>query len=121
MKTIDLESLIQDGYQEDTRSIRSFERRYAPFSILGVIGFAGGFYLIYNNGPTIGIAVAAVSFLFLGAVCTHAYFAIPVSTTSGLPMEKYRRIGSMPNETEFIYVDHSSRTFCRRVAVIKGT
>jgi hypothetical protein len=110
-----LEALQRDGYQEDKHSIRRFERRYAPFSIPGVLGFFFGLYLAFTGHEREGLIIAGVSFLVTMAATIHARVSIPTSAISGQPMEKYRRLGGPDSETEFIYVDHSSRTFCRRI------
>ncbi len=122
MKSIDPEDLRRDGYYEDTVSMRRFERRYAPITIPSVIGFAFGFYLIMGLDLKIqGLVLSLICLVVIACTCGHAYFAVPKSAKTGLPMERYKRLGGNSDESEFIYVDHSSRTFCRRAAVIRGS
>lgn len=121
MKMIHLDELLREGYEEDTVSLRQFERGYAAVTIPGVIGFAFGFYLIFGSEwRTEGSIVSAICFVVLGAACVHAYRARPKSAKTGQRMEKYERLGGRAEEVEFIYVDHASRTFCRRVAATRG-
>ena len=121
MKMIHLDELLREGYEEDTVSLRQFERGYAAVTIPGVIGFAFGFYLIFGSEwRTEGFILSVISFVILGAACVHAYRAAPKSARTGQPMEKYQRLGGKAEEIEFIYVDHASRTYCRRVAASRS-
>jgi hypothetical protein len=117
MKTIQLEDLLRDGYQEDPASIRQFERRYAPFTIPALLGFAFGLYLLIGLDRQVpGLVLFGTCLAVIAATCTHAYFGTPNSSKTGLPMERYQRRGGDPDDVQFIYVDHTSRTFCRRTA-----
>lgn len=121
MRTIHLEELFREGYKEDAVSLRQFERRYAAVTIPGVIGFSFGFYLIFGSEwRTEGFILSVISFVLLGAACVHAYRASPKSAKTGQRMEKYERLGGKAEEIEFIYVDHASRTYCRRLAATTG-
>lgn len=121
MKTIHLEELLREGYEEDAVSLRQFERCYAAVTIPGVIGFASGFYLIFGlEWRTEGLILSAICFASLGAACVHAYRATPKSARTGQLMEKYQRLGGKAEDVEFIYVDRASRTYCRRVAATTG-
>lgn len=121
MKTIQLDELLREGYEEDVVSLRQFERGYAAVTIPGVLGFVFGFYRIFGHDQrTEGFILAGFCFVILGAACVHAYRATPKSARTGLPMEKCRRLDGKADEVEFIYVDHASRTYCRRVALTRG-
>jgi len=121
MKTLSLEDLLLDGYTEDVASLRAFERGYAPVTIPGVVGFAFGFYLIFwREQTTGGFMVSLISLVVIAGACAHAYFASPRSVRSGRRMERYRRSDARCEGTEFLYVDHDSRTFCRRMALGRG-
>jgi len=113
MKRISVQELQAEGYAEDRKSLRRFEARYAPFSIIGVILFFCGLYLA-SSRPSAGYLMVIGGFLLILAACLHGAWSAPRSLASGRVMERYRRSDCEPGGVEYVYVDRSSMTYCSR-------
>jgi hypothetical protein len=116
MNQISVKSLLEEGFTEDTRPLRRFERKYGPISVLGVLSVFGGFYTDSHRHDHIGIGITLIGFGLVAASCIHAAKSTPESVDPGRMMERYRRIDCAPEMIEYVYVDRVSRTFCTRWA-----
>ena len=117
MKELSVRSLQEEGYTEDRKSLRRFEFSYFPFSILGVVSFFYGFYLMATQHKASGLTLALFGVMIIVSVCIHCAMSAPRSIESGNMMERFRRSDSDSGVVEFVYVDPSSKTFCSRVAM----
>jgi hypothetical protein len=116
MKTISTEDLTAMGYTEDKSQLRRFERTYAPYSILGVAAFFGGFYFVAHESRNLGITLILGGFLTVVVASLHCARAIPNALGSGTKMERYRRLALDPYSFEYVYVDDASKTYFTRWA-----
>jgi hypothetical protein len=55
IKQTSVHSLQEEGYTEDHKSLRRFERRYGLFSAGGVVLFFYGFYLTATRQEALGL------------------------------------------------------------------
>ena len=127
--TIALQSL--EGFGEDVRAGKCFERRFFPLTMGGVavmfLGF-GVFGFLAFRAQERGDAASLRTFapLALGSFVVGLTLcivgsrqmsdAVPISPRSGEPMEAYRLEDTIKDgKYEVIYVCRKSRTYFRRI------
>ncbi|MFT3990379.1 MAG: hypothetical protein QM680_03110 [Luteolibacter sp.] len=115
MARISIKALLNEGYVEDVSSLRRFERKYAPFSLIGVLSVFGGIYCFSRADPPLylGLGMMVFGLALVATVCIHGAIGVPVSLQSGQVMEKYRG-ESEPGAVVYVYIDSPSKTFCSR-------
>lgn len=123
MQQLALDELTKHGYAEDLASRRIFERRHHWFAALGVLLCIGPYPLTrFIWSPCIDSTAHFFSLVFcflLGlALCfgakIHVGNSVPVSRMSGIPMQVFLLAGAPADTTEYLYVDHRSRTYFTR-------
>ena len=117
IKQISVNSLQEEGYTEDRKSLRRFECRYGIFSVSGVVLFFYGFYMMANQQEALGLKLTLFGSIIIACACIHCAKSTPRSLNSGELMERYRRSDCDSGIVEYVYVDPSSKTFCSRFAM----
>lgn len=130
MQELALNELKKNSYTEDRVSKRAFERRYRFFVIpglllgIGALPFARYVWWPFTDFFTQFFSLI-VCFLIGLALClgaaTHANRSVPISRQSGAPMECFLRSDAPEETTEYLYVDHPSRTYFTRIVAVPGS
>jgi hypothetical protein len=123
MERINIDELLSKGFTEDPDGIRKFKRLFLVPAIIGLCVYVVCFVLVVSRkhdirGPLIGLAV---SWILLGVMMVIMYKSRPKSRFTGKPLLKYKNSAPVGNvATEIIYVCPDSKTFSRRVYVVRG-
>ena len=122
MQSTTLNELRSNGFTEDPLAVKSLQKPFAVPFILGVAAFVVGFVLVLTEvsiGVGISLVVGSLCFLLLMVVCM--YRSRPKSRHTGKPLLKYKNSSPDPGVIlELIYVCLDSKTFSRRVYVMKS-
>ncbi len=130
MQKLALSELKKNGFTEDLASKRAFERRYLPFSILGVLLCFGPYpFTRFAWSPFTDASTHfyALFFCFLVGfgICigaaSHASSCIPISRQSGAAMQCFLCSDAPEDTTEYLYVDLSNHTYFSRVVALPGS
>lgn len=130
MKDIDIKSLIDKGYVEDTDIGVFYEHKHSTITLSGFILMFSPALGYYLNNETLKnyywcIAFPFGFFLLLVSIAL-VHMGAPVSPVSGKRMEHYRY--SIYQQTKYestvdtydVWVCHESKTFCKRLFVQIG-
>jgi hypothetical protein len=118
METLDVQSLIDEGYTEDPEALERFERPFTiPFIVL-IILFVGDLALLLTGGIDTrmggGVLIALLALIF--GIIALLYYSRPRSRHTGRPLDRYRNLApARRRDVEFLYVCAESKTFFRRV------
>jgi hypothetical protein len=124
MQSTTVNDLLSRGFTEDPLALKAIERPFAVPLVLGVGVFVSGFalWMLKRIGDGLGVSLIAGSLCFLLLVMLCMYRSRPRSRHTGKPLLKYKN--SSPDSGvihELIYVCPDSKTFSRRVYVLKGS
>jgi hypothetical protein len=120
MQKLAVSDLQKNGYTEDRAAYRAFLHRYVLASHIGlflcVVPYPFNRYVWSPfTDPSIEFIVLLTCFVvgvaLIAAYNTYTRDAIPVSLHTGLPMERFLRSDPAEGHIEYLYVDHSSRTY----------
>jgi hypothetical protein len=123
MERISTDELIAKGFTEDPDGIRKFKRLFLVPAIIGLGVYVVCFALVVFGkrdvrGPLIGVAA---SWILLGVMALIMYKSRPRSRHTGKPLLKYKNSAPVGNvATEILYVCPDSKTFSRRVYLVRG-
>jgi hypothetical protein len=123
MKSISIEELITQGYSEDSKSLKEFEKPYRIPSIVGLSGFIICFTLVVLGKlhGKVGLISIGISLLFCLATIVRGYMSRPKSKLTGKPLIKYKNRFPAPDVgLELIYVCPDGKTFFRRIYAFTG-
>lgn len=123
MQTTTINELLSKGFTEDPRAIKLIQR---PFLIpcipaLGVYVVSFACLVLKKGSIGVNLALLAGSWCFIGLMLLCLYKSRPKSRHTGKPLSKYKN--SFPDSNvglELIYVCPESKTFSRRVYLVKG-
>jgi hypothetical protein len=122
MQSTTVNELLSNGFTEDPLIVKSLQRAFAIPFIFGVGAFVFGFALVLMKdsvGVGISLVVGSLCFLLLMVVCM--YRSRPKSRHTGTPLLKYKNSSPDPGVVvELIYVCLDSKTFSRRVYLMRG-
>jgi hypothetical protein len=122
MQSTTLNDLRSQGFTEDPLAVKALQKLFAVPFILGGAAFVVGFVLVLTEasiGVGISLVVGSLCFLLLTVVCMYRWR--PKSRHTGKPLLKYKNSSPDPGVIlELIYVCLDSRTFSRRVYVMKS-
>src|SRR3954464_8903474 len=122
MQSTTVNELLSNGFAEDPLIVKSLQRVFAVPFIFGVGAFVFGFALVLKEvsvGVGISLVVGSLCFLLLMVLCM--YRSRPKSRHPGTPLLKYKNSAPDPGVgVELIYVCLDSKTFSRRVYLMKG-
>ena len=130
MKDIDINSLIDKGYTEDSKLSFSYERKFSSITLSGFILMFSPAIGYYLNNETLKNYYWFISFPFgfflLLASIALIHTGAPVSPATGKRMEHYRcsiyQQTSVEDyiETFDVWICHESKIFCKRLFVKWG-
>jgi len=124
MQEFALNELKKQGYTEDLDSRRAFERKYRWLVVPGFVLCVGPYPFLrfiwspFSDSTAQSFALASC-FLLGFALClgaaAHAKRSVPISRRTGAPMRVFLRSDAPADTTEYLYVDHQSRSYFSRV------
>lgn len=123
MKSISIEELTAQGYSEDPKGRKEFERPFRIPSIIGISAFIICFTLLVLGkiSAMVGVISVGISWLFCGATILIGGMSRPKSKLTGKPLIKYKnRFPASDVALEMIYVCPDSKTYFRRVFAYIG-
>ncbi len=114
--------LRSKGFTEDPLAVKALKKPFAIPFILGIGSFVVGFVLVLSEasiGVGISLVVGSLCFLLLTVMCMYRWR--PKSRHTGKPLLKYKNSSPDPGVIlELIYVCLDSKTFSRRVYLMKS-
>ena len=130
MKDIDIKSLIDQGYTENSDLSVSYEHRFSRITLSGfILMFAPaiGYYLNYETLKNYYWYISfPFGFFLLLASIALVHTGAPLSPNTGKKMTHYRYTVYRQNkyesytETFDVWVCHESKTFCKRLFFRSG-
>ena len=125
-QVISVEALMAQGYREDREAKRAFDGPYTWLTIPGLLLFLGSYplarYVVQPWRPhwevgLITFFLALPVFPLAFGTHLHAKRKIPLSKVNHLPLTRYERMDIDQSQIglEYVYVDHTRKTYFTRV------
>ena len=115
MKTIDINTLREQGYTNEIAWLNKMSAPYVWPNLICAILFFSAFICLFTGHLEEKVAISIIIVSFVSLVILLVFFRLskPKSPITGKLLEQYRNINSDDELTilEIIYVDHESKKY----------